>query len=365
MSIKINPANNVIQMLRYLCKIGENDTCVTNDDLFVSYLPIALNAYNLSLDKEIDDLLKYLQGRTICLFGLFGICEGCANCNNLLKDERIGATWKKHLKLNNAYFGQSIERISIKSEELHYRQHPSPREVNNEKQHCPSKNSCTKRNCELIHPDQIDCQYGNHCKFNGCGFKHPDMNLNPSKLQTKPPTQGNMECRFKINCNNPDCKFLHPAQLDCKYGKTCGRSECAYKHPKEHFDLHDRQNRSQSNHHNDFHGHHDRSHQVQSGAEQRRQQDFHGQREQRLQDFHEQKQQRQPDFHEQREQRRPDSHEPRHQQPDFQVSDDKFYDEKSRQMPLPFGNTNQRRSNPVRNDTTKEKKNDISQNKKQ
>ena len=98
------------------------------------------------------------------------------------------------------------------------------------KNFCRYGNACYTKECKYSHQRDIDC-YFEGCTKIECNFRHSQMVSRTPVVQN---TLSTKECRYKQNCRNmATCTFLHPNQIDCKCGPHCKEGSwgvCPYKH---------------------------------------------------------------------------------------------------------------------------------------
>jgi len=108
-----------------------------------------------------------------------------------------------------------------------------------EKRECRFGENCKTINCKFYH-DKIRkkraCILGFACSKKNCSFLHPP----PGRHERWTPKDSVKQCRYAIECRNPNCIYSHPSswdpeknrnKVDCRFGLRCRNHNCCYSHP--------------------------------------------------------------------------------------------------------------------------------------
>lgn len=99
---------------------------------------------------------------------------------------------------------------------------------------CRFNLNCTNKDCKFAHQspaappgvtmDVKDvCTFGAACKNFKCVGRHPSP-------ATRAAHQGEQDCKFWPNCQNPRCPFKHPSKPPCRNGGDCKTPGCEFYH---------------------------------------------------------------------------------------------------------------------------------------
>jgi hypothetical protein len=101
---------------------------------------------------------------------------------------------------------------------------------------CKFNLRCTNKDCKFAHQSpaappgtHIDvqdvCTFGAACKNRKCVGRHPSPAARVAH-------QGEQDCKFFPNCQNPHCQFRHPNMPLCRNGANCTTPNCKFTHVK-------------------------------------------------------------------------------------------------------------------------------------
>lgn len=124
---------------------------------------------------------------------------------------------------NDAAPGDDSEMSGVK------REPPNPEEIV-----CRFNLTCTNKDCKFAHQSPaaprgitVDvkdvCSFGAACKNFKCVARHPSP-------ATRVAHQGELDCKFWPNCQNPHCPFKHPSKPPCRNGGDCKTPGCEFYH---------------------------------------------------------------------------------------------------------------------------------------
>ena len=265
-----NIIKNIINHLNRKLKRYATSTDPVSIKIFLEHITHMTDIYGFSLPKKMIQIFQKMPENTmICIDGFQGQCFNCDTCIECLNVKKYAPENWKYWKnnANRKEITQNVSRSSMNPriyEETFVYPLPVPGqaapyypeiipempEINRYDRRThhiygapppayrerapiyeePAMVYRAQREHPMVHTKPAPYH---HREEKTMAYKEPLPAPRDAKTTNRPQAKPNHEkhCKYAELCNNKDCRYIHPCNIECKFGENCYRIDCAYYHP--------------------------------------------------------------------------------------------------------------------------------------